>query len=30
MLNFEQKLELLQSYPQLQRKDVSLGREFPL
>lgn len=26
MLNFEQKLELLQSYPQLQRKDVSLGR----
>jgi len=26
MLTFEQKLELLQSYPQLQRKDVSLGR----
>ncbi|KOY14336.1 hypothetical protein [Paenibacillus xylanivorans] len=26
MLNVEQKLEVLQSYPQLQRKDVSLGR----
>ncbi|WP_458462464.1 hypothetical protein [Paenibacillus sp.] len=26
MLNVEQKLEVLQSYPQLQRKNVSLGR----
>ncbi|MEW4368253.1 hypothetical protein [Paenibacillus kandeliae] len=26
MLTFEQKLELLESYPQLQRKQVSLGR----
>lgn len=26
MLNVEQKLKVLQSYPQLQRKDVSLGR----
>ncbi|PQP84230.1 hypothetical protein C0Q44_06470 [Paenibacillus sp. PCH8] len=26
MLNVEQKLEILQSYPQMQRKDVSLGR----
>ncbi|WP_411349111.1 hypothetical protein [Paenibacillus sp. WLX2291] len=26
MLTFEQKLELLESYPQLQRKNVSLGR----
>lgn len=26
MLNVEQKLEILESYPQLQRKNVSLGR----
>lgn len=26
MLTFEQKLDVLQSYPQLQRKNVSLGR----
>lgn len=26
MLTFEQKLEILQSYPELERKDVSLGR----
>ncbi|MBU5353034.1 hypothetical protein ACN9MH_28720 [Paenibacillus silvae] len=26
MLNVEQKLEILESYPQLQRKEVSLGR----
>lgn len=26
MLSFEQKLEILESYPQLQRKNVSLGR----
>lgn len=26
MLNVEQKLEILESYPQLQRRDVSLGR----
>lgn len=26
MLTFEQKLEILQSYPQLERRDVSLGR----
>ncbi|NGM84929.1 hypothetical protein G5B47_21225 [Paenibacillus sp. 7124] len=26
MLTFQQKIEILDSYPQLQRKDVSLGR----
>ncbi|MWC27951.1 hypothetical protein [Paenibacillus sp. MMS18-CY102] len=26
MLTFEQKLEIIQSFPQLERKDVSLGR----
>lgn len=26
MLSFEQKLEILESYPELQRKNVSLGR----
>lgn len=26
MLNFEEKLEIIESFPELQRKDVSLGR----